>query len=578
MLGLAALGFLGGWLNLAAIAYPPALWTLLAFGWTAAVRESWIHRSPLWRPRASAAELVQGGTIAVVALFLAITLLPGGAFNPGDDLQLYFYRAVRMLQAGTLGRDPFDPIGLDSLGVQSFLQAFTLLGFPLAFLNAFDAVLGMVLALALVAAISRMLNLSATAGLAALAALVCVNPQQVNISAVYSTTAFSLALVPATWQLLEDGAAQGRMPWRRAVPAGLLLAALAGLKLTNASLLVCAGAFLFLLVTMERDLRAALRATVPAGVWTTVFLLPWIALYADHYAAAIMAAGTAESFSVEHGVSVLLDNVPLHWGGTVLAYDIVAAVVVAAALAGVVRGTKQSIPLVALCGVAGTTYVISTIPFDIAHAVRYSAPVLLAGLAVAVLLAAHLRAVVVALCIPFAIALLFADTIRDRALKALDYRTTLAEPGDMREFAAYTAWSLGDGTQAWVRKAQAQTKAGERILALIACPHHLLFARNPVFVASEFGLTMPWLGVPLRADAAELRRFLRDRGIRYVIWQIGAGVKTDERLRLQLEGGYGEERRLAVYLLSFRESLAELTHSSHVVHRDDGLIVIDLAA
>ena len=147
----------------------------------------------------------------------------------------------------------------------------------------------------------------------------------------------------------------------------------------------------------------------------------------------------------------------------------------------------------------------------------------------------------------------------------------------MREFAAYTSWSLGSGTQAWVRTAQAQTEPRERILALIACPHHLLFARNPVLVASAFGLSMPSLALPLGADAVQMQRFLRAHGVRYVIWQIGAGVATNDNLQLQLNGSYAEERRLALYLLSFRDSLAGLTRASRVIHRDDGLIVVDLA-
>ena len=64
--------------------------------------------------------------------------------------------------------------------------------------------------------------------------------------------------------------------------------------------------------------------------------------------------------------------------------------------------------------------------------------------------------------------------------------------------------------------------------------HQLLFARNPLFVVTEFGLTMPWLGLPLDADAAAIRDFLRKRGIRYVLWQTEGGVKTEPTLMRQL--------------------------------------------
>lgn len=596
MLGLAALGFLGGWANLAGIAYPPTLWALLAGGWVLAIHRIWLERALLRRARFTGDALACASVIAIVAIALAATLLPGGAFNPGDDLQLYFYRPVRMLQAGSLGQDPFDPMGFDSLGIHAFLQGFTLLVFPLSFLNAFDAVLCAGLALALTAHIAKLLNLPVAITLCGLAALMLMHPQQVNVSAVYATAALLLALVPATAELLGSDGPHGAALWQRAIPAGLLVAALTGLKVTNLTILLPAAVILFALTAISRrSPGAALRCLGALALCAGVFLSPWLGMHLGHYAALFPREHSTIGLTLGDGPRSLLTVAPLHWGGTVLAYNVVALIAIAAACGGALRLPRQGaesvppclIPLVALCGAAGAAYLGNSIPFDVAHAVRYSAPALLAGLAGAVLLLGHrlapsegeappARLLVVAVSIPLGVGILFASADADRVRKAIDFHSTLSEPGDMREFTAYSSWSLGSGTRAWVRKAQAQTRPGERILALIACPHHLLFARNPVLVASEFGLTMPWLGLPLDANAAELRRFLRRHGVRYVLWQAAAGVKSDDRLRTQLSGGYAEERRLARYLLSFRASLAELTRSTGTVHRDEGLMVIDL--
>lgn len=588
MLGLAVLAGAGGWLNFLGIAYPPTLWALLVAGWIAALRR--ISPARLWKQPLNltgAIETLPAVAAGLAAVFLVFTLLPSAVFNPMDDLQLYFHRPVQMLQAGTLGGDPFNYTGFDSLGIHAFLQAFTLLAFSARFLNAFDAVLCAVLAMMLVADAGRTLKVHSLVAAAAMASLALLPPWQGNISSTYAIAALVLALLPAAFTLLQHGVPSGQALWRRALPPGLLVAAIIGLKSTTLSFALPAALVFLALIAYQENPRAALRAAGTIGAWTMVFLLPWIGLHAPNYGR--WFAGGPDSDAIGYGgnPSALLTNMGLTWGGPFGAFNIAAGIILAAALAGTTFGLSRVnqigphrlIPILALCWGAIAAYLLNTIPYDLSNGVRYSTPALMVGIAIAALLAGSLIArgagTMVVLAIPIVIALTFAAANSNRFHSNLAFRSTMPlSEGVMRNFERYTDWALSADAVLWVRNAQARIPPGERILAFIALPHHLFFARNPVLVASEPGLAMPWLRLPLDADAEGIRRFLQQHGVRYVIWQIGNGTKPDEQLQEQLEGTYPLERRMARGVLSLRKSLAELTKVSELLHEDDGLFVI----
>lgn len=587
-LGLAALGGAGGWLNLLQIAQAPLLWALLAVGWIAAFRRSAnLGFSALPRMLANSIEPLPGAVIGLAAGFLVFALLPSAVFNPMDDFQLYFHRPTRMLQAGTLGGDPFDSAGFDSLGAHAFLQAFTLLVLPAGFLNAFDAVLCAVLAMMLVADAGRTLKVHPVVTAAAIASLALLHPQQGNISSTYASAAFGLALLPAAFSLLQHGVPSGQTLCRRALPPGLLIAAMVGIKSTTLSFVLSAALVFLALIAKLENPRAALKSAGAIGASAMIFLLPWVGSHAGNYAR--WFAGGPDSGAIGYGgnPTALLTDMALYWGGTVGAYNVVVGIILASALAGAIVGAnhvsqigrRRLIPILVLCWAAIAAYLLNTIPYEPSHAVRYSTPALMVGIAVAVLLAGRLiprgAGIVVILAVPFVIGLAFAAAISSRVHSHLAFRSTLSLPeGAMRNFGRYTDWALSTEAMLWVRKAQARVPPGERTLAFIALPHHLFFARNPVLVASEPGLAMPWLRLPIDADAEGIRRFLQRHGVRYVIWQIGNGTKPDEQLQEQLEGTYPIVRRQALGVLSLRKSLAELARISERLHEDDGLFVI----
>lgn len=567
-LGLGALVGAGGWLNLFGGAYPPLLWAFLAAGWAGAAL----------RLRATAAQhhaipmalALQGAAVAAFAAFLAFAVLPSAAFNPYEDLQLYFPRVVRMLQTGSLAGNPFDPIGFDSLGAQAFLQSFTLLAFPLQYLNAFDAVLAAALALALVAAIGDSARPGAWAAFAAMAAFALLPARQHDISAAYAIAALVLALVPATARHLAQAS------WSSAMPPGLLIAALLGLKIATAAFLVPAALAFVGATAASEGWRAARRSGAAIAGWAGIFLLPWLALHAGTYAGWLRRAaeGGLAGFA---GASLRPD-------GPVLPAGLVAALALGAALAGALRVARQVepaerrrlVPLIALCAGGGAAWLLDSLFYPAEDALAQSAPVLLAAAPGALLLVGTIlppaRARFAALGAAAAIALLFGGAAAERARQTLGYRTALAQPGgELPQFALLTAWGLSVEVQQWVRKAQAFAEPQKTIFALVACPYDLLFARNRVLVASESALASRWADLPARAGAAEMRSFLRSRGVRYVMWQVGAGMQGDEQVVARL-GETGPARRI----LALRRSLGELTRALGLVHINDGLMVLDL--
>ena len=597
VLGLAALAAIGGWLNVFALAYLPTLWGLLLIGWLAAARRIYAAGLPVWRIQRRS-DLLYGGVVALAALSLGLAVLPAGAFNPWDDFQFYITRPVRMLQVGTFGHDPFDSLGLESLGTQAFLQAFTLLAFEPAFLNAFDAVLCAALSLGLVAAIGRRLEIHPAVCLGALLALLLLHPQQVNISALYSIAMFSLAVVPAGAQLADARPSSSVPRWSAALPMGLLFAAIAGSKATTVTILISLPSLLVLLFGLTYGWRFALHAAGKVAALATVFVSPWLVLSADKY-----LQWTSERTDrvwlgpVTNPLRLLTDDVQLYWGGTVRIYTVIAAFILAVtafALFTLRRRKEDSssalrTPLIALCAAAVLTYILNTVPHDLRHTVRYSIPMLLAALPSAVLLGGWLlagsgggrrpgartaAALIFACAVPLTLAILFAAATKDRVWNAVTYRSLLAFPKEtMKGCVVLTryAWSLGVEMG---RGAQARVEPGERILALIAYPHNLLFVRNPIYVAYDGALFWPWLDIPQNADGEEMRRFLRSYGIRYVMWQrAGPAVKSDAEIRSLLDEDSPALRDAAKRALSFRRSMSDMVADAP---QDMALLVVDL--
>lgn len=154
---------------------------------------------------------VQGFVVVVAglvpALFMLTALVPTTAFNYGDDFLFYLTRPVRALATGSAVGAPFECLGFDpnvlTFSAQSCLHSFFLVWLTPAHLNILDAVLCLGLGTALLVEMGGWLKAPLVLRFASPLLFVAINPQCVNISALYSGSLMVLGLAGAT-QLCID--------------------------------------------------------------------------------------------------------------------------------------------------------------------------------------------------------------------------------------------------------------------------------------------------------------------------------------------------------------------------------------
>src|SRR5215212_9635116 len=132
VLGLAVLSFIGGILNLVGFARSATLVSLVLLGGVFSVVV--LLRNQGWRRvfRSSRSGVAEKRWLSLTPVFMALAitilagvcLMPTSIFNFHDDFHTYLPRVIRILESGTIAGNPFDGMGLDSLGTQSFFQGF----------------------------------------------------------------------------------------------------------------------------------------------------------------------------------------------------------------------------------------------------------------------------------------------------------------------------------------------------------------------------------------------------------------------------------------------------------------------
>jgi hypothetical protein len=620
-LGLVAWLLVGAFLNHLSLALPLALDVILVVGLVLAVME--------WRSHAFSMAGLRPGLNAVPALialscgaFFAWYLLPAGGFNHHDDFYKYLPRVIRMLQIGTLSGNPFDFVGIDSLGMQSFLQGFFIGHLPFYYLNAFDAVFCMVLAALLLDALGRQLQIGWAIRSLAVACLLIINPQYVNISALYSAIAMIIALSMASFFMVRnlDTSSSARVA-KAAVPVGLFAAAIAGLKVT---LIPYAGAYLLVLLllmlirsgTRRRTLPAALSAgsaaLVLAGAWAALSsdkliglfdiatrkLERFAALPASTDSAVSQTTGPLHSPAGEPGIQCRLPDAEnasylhevvtkgdLFYGGHIYQYLGLASLIAAMGLFAVVllyRRPSQQLVLLpaAAAGIAAIVSIIGVTMgvygIHVNALVRYNTPVFVAVLPVLGLLlfAATRRhdeagrrssptilSILVILLTLAAPSAAFASLWMERAQQAIDYRHILAYSTSTGEsYQTNLSDAFSDRTRDVVKSVQGRLPVGTSVLVWMPVPFHLDFARNQVLTLASPGSFDEITGIPDAMRPLWLQQQLQDAGVEYVFWEY-RGLR---------------EQRGGATLAALRETLAKLADLNPVGYRNANWVLFSV--
>ena len=543
-LGMGAVVFVGGILNLIRLAYPAALVAVAVVGIALALRAGISFERPA---------MVVAILIASVVIFTIATQLPPALYNFHDDYQKYFAYPVRMIETGTVFGSPLSAMGLQSLGAQAFLDGFVVAFFPIVYINGVDAVFGLFLCLILAAQFTkdRVMNLICVLS------VVFINPQYVNISTLFCGGALIMAMVAV------EGSAS----------LGLLYAALIAMKPIYA-------VFIAIHLLAVAPVLGGIRWAVRTGLAAAVFLSPWVLLHAPNYLAALRvhhAAPTPVPGDIDTDKINLFSFEPLTYGSTAANYTLL---VIAIAVCGLICWrVKPAMLKTVACSITAVAtflifvFVLPPLQYGYDHALRYYTPVAI-GLAPAIfgwtaLAANRLRSRTWRVWLPLMVAVIpvaaFGSSLRDRVTMAISTHSAasyswLAKDPD---YVAYNKKVLTGSERQEVLALQERVPAGEPILAWINTPFYLDYRRNRIIDIDTAGVGLPWAQLP---------------SARYLIWDYDgfATLDQDEYEGRALNAGAGE-RKDSLMTLDFIRQLNSMVEKGKVLYDDGKLKVVQLS-
>ncbi len=585
-LGLAAFTVAGGVLNLLRLAFPPAIWILLAAGLLAFARAAWKGAAPLGaggskgpQLRANAGAWLLGGLVFCQMLLALAAHLAPEVYNWQDDLQKYFVHPVRMLQTGTVFGSPLSAIGAESLGGIAFVQSCALLWLPIRAIDGADAILGLLLCLIPLLAFGlRQPGLRWVAAVA-IASTVVIDPHIVNVSALFLGSALIMAAVLLTSGTDAPGAA---FTGGRPVAVGLVYAALVALKPTfvlfvgpHLVAVACAAAL------AQSSTRAGLRWGAATAACTACFLAPWVLVHLPHYLAPTLPGSGARPALLHNPVS-LMGMEPVEMGFARLRpYTILVFVLagLAAACVGFRPGGRwrtaryMGAAVGAAVAVAAYPFVLFAFPRIIAYAdfdaaeVRYFIPLALGIFPIALCVASHSfqecalplsRAARLGLSVTLGLVpfIYFSERAADRYEVAISYRTLQPVLARAMEYA------LGSAKMAEVRSQQDRIPRGSSLIAWIYEPFFLDYSRNTIFDAEVAGISNPWAVLP----AAD-----------YILWEYRGYPDLKARTQYLLGRLPAVNRGRSAPLAEFERRLSEQLKSGTVIFKNEEFVLLRTA-
>lgn len=627
-MGLVMVIFLGGMINFLEIAYAATLDVIAVFGFlfgtgamfTAARRRVTFGPKLTWTGVRDLVVQIGPGTIPILAgfLFTAAYLTPPAAFNVYDDFETYLHLPLRMLATGTLQPGIFSNFGVNTLGAQAFLHAFVAAHWPVGYVDAVDALWGFALTGAAILVAGRRLKEPGWVILLAVALMVVVNPQYVNVSTSYIGSALLIFLL-----FLDTGMRNHTSPPERAsVPfaiiTGMVYAALVALKLTFALVILVH----FILMVIAIFITAGHVRKVFKWAFCTVasggcFLLPWILNQAYKLLPAILASsGSGAEPAIETYAGKPVNELNL-FSSDAFIYGFGTGYIHYTALAGMVlmccavlillgyrdRMSKNHHMIYAIAGCLTLPIfyllqmsMIGRWVMGYETALRYAVPVLIGIAPAAIVLACsppgtqgESRSVSGEAWRPATTILLgviatgliwgFAGSLKSRVQQAMEYGTALSflpfNAAEKKEgYLHYNQNAFAPYTINRFSKIQHLVPENETILSYVSLSMHFDFSRNRIWMVDGGGLGSPLLDFPFAGSVDDAARFFSRQGVRYIVWEYrGYAIPTAKDLRALTRSAYPADRRSARVRLAFDRLLKDLSKRSEVLH-DDGAIVL----
>lgn len=590
--GMALTVAVGGVLNLLGLISPGVVFVFLAAGvaflvWRPSVR---------WRgsERFAARDPVVLLLLAIVAGLAMLqysasvagtvdTVHARPAFDAHDDLQGYLFFPTKMLQTGSLGKDPFEPRRALSLGGQSFLDTLILSARPFRALHVLDEGIAMLIVLGLILGAGRRRGLGPrpTVLLAFLALSLPHLEMRGNTSALFTGVALLLAWF---FEELEEPSPAGRYGGRW-VLIGLLVAAACAVKSTFIPFTVIFfGLTLIAGVTGRENRRRTLGGAALIAAVTVVTVAPWMIsvrlssgtfLYPVFGEGFLGAASTHGFPAVQGDFGVSAVAVAIMIRRRLL--DLLPVVL----LLIFAEDPRPRRPVTALALGAVLTAVVLVIAGDtnLNHSlIRYTFPLAataLLGVAVASLedanrKPAHLR---VAVAVAVVVMTIFAG--RARLGEMMDQVLVNVGQGVKGEQLVPEADREG------IRRLQAALPEGASVLATLRYPFLLDNRRNQVFIMSLPGFSSPPPGLPVDGGAEAIASYLRGQGVRYLAYGGMDDIKdllglTEKKIRTYYPRSQTRWAML-IYHRLYRQEVQELTFTRRVLYSDARRVLVDLA-
>lgn len=444
------------------------------------------------------------------------------AFDPHDDEQSYLVFPRKMLALGGLGADPFDARRLIVLGGQSLLQAAVAVFFPPRTTHLLDAGVGLLLSLAVVWGAARRGGLSRGAASLPLLLLLLLpaGAARGNTTALFT----GVALLAGAVRLVDEEPFAGAPRLRRAMPLGLVLAALVAVKTTFLPAVVLFLAFDALLAfARERD-ATRLGDALTAGALGALFLSPWmisVKLSSGTFLFPLLGRGFQGRIPWTRipGIPGEALGPVVGWTGLLAKSLLVfASVGVLAFLAWIVRRRTAPVALGLATLVLPAVLRFAGDPYLERSLWRYGFPAFAA--AVSLLLAACLprpngeSRISGRLAAAGALLIAAAVVARDARLTLGGYRQAVASVASAVSGRPLLDHDLATRTASLL----ADVPAGATVLTRVPHPVYLDPAAHRLFLFPIPGMSSPPPGMPFFRGAEPVARYLLGAGVRYVAY------------------------------------------------------------